>query len=185
MNAADVDLRLLTSDERRAVGMAASAAFLKMCQDDPGFLPLMLSLPGNTKTKVADDWRHGQIKSLTEGRAAGASEMTLRDFDAVMGRLADLAGQPVKAFTYFLRAEPPAGRAAADGDTQAARDEWLRKIYTDGPRLGFNEGWRKGYVRRVFKKSFPDECTAAELKAVLVTMRSRFFAEKRKAAAAV
>ncbi len=177
MNASDIDLKLCGPDERRAMGMAANAAFLKLCADDPEYLPDMLKLPGMTKTRVMEEWRHAQVRYITERRAGCLSEVTQRDCGEVIGRFAAMADQPVTAFRIFVRQGKAPGRAGDDGDAQNALRQWRHKCTTEGPAMGYNTQWMRGYLAKVFHATL-DTATAAQLKALYVTMRSRYLKKK-------
>ncbi len=183
MNPNDVDLNLCSPEVRQRIGMAAQAAFLRMCKEDPEFLPDMMKGTGATKSKISEDWRHRQVRIMTAGRASRISELTKRDEDEVLAKFADMAGQPVEAFRAYMRAGKATGKAGADGATQAAVASWLKKCYTEGPGYGFNRRWMCGFVRRWARS--PEECTPAQLKSLYVTMRSRYLSAQKSAAAAV
>lgn len=177
MNAGDIDLQLCGRDERRALGMAAAAAFKKVCADDPAWLPEMKQITSLSASRLQEDWRHRMVKQFTAGRALRIAEIVQRDFNDVLGGFADLAGQPAEAFKRFLRA---ASSASADESPEAKR-QWLAKCYAEAPAYGFNTQWMRGYVRNVFKKSSPEECSPGQLKSLFISMRSRYLKRRKEA----
>ena len=181
MKPGDIDLELCSVDERRAIGMAAMAAFVRLCKDDPTWLPDMVA-GGQSKSAVANAWRHSVVRQVTAGRAARVSELTRRDAPDVLARFASLAGQDVKAFAWAMKGGRAGGKAGRGRDTAAAVAGWRKKIATEGPAMGFNERWAHGYVTRVFKRAGVkslDDANAAQLKACYVTMRSRWLAKQK------
>ncbi len=181
MNPSDIDLGPSTKAERRAVGMAANAAFLKMCEYDPTWLADNMRATGLSKSRLMEDWRHRQVKHITKGRAARVSDLTQRDAGLALATFAGMAGQDVRAFQLHLRTGPATGKAGSDGDDQNAIRQWRHKIATEGPGYGFNEGWQRGYVRNVFGKEGVrslDDCNARQLRALYLTMRSRYLKNK-------
>ena len=102
----DVREERLSAAEVRALGIASSLAWEKYCEElerEGDSIQALAKSSGLTMKACQDQWRHGQVKSATDGRAEGLTKMVRADFRQVKARFLDMAGMTAEAFELLLR----------------------------------------------------------------------------------
>ncbi len=96
----------LSGCEIKELGMASALAFEKYCEElaaGGDSIQAVARAAGMTMKAAQDEWRHGQVKSATQGRANGLRQMMRADFRNVKGRFLDIAGLTEAAFHTLVR----------------------------------------------------------------------------------
>jgi hypothetical protein len=171
---------LLSLNQKAKIGSAAALAYKAHLTADPDWLADMLQLPGNNKTKLAENWRHSQVAHATRthpaGQVTGLSHARNAHYNTLLAHFCALAGLDSESFTATMRDST----SATTGETADDFRQGKHALEQAMQATGFGWNYVMKCVKRKHHTTRLEDLTRQQLQHLSYTLHNRHRSQKYK-----